>query len=74
MNLTEQQFTDKKKELDKLAKSIDIWTGVDMNDEKQSRIEQLFNDMQNAMYELECDFLETKLAFFEEIYKKIKEE
>lgn len=72
MILTDEQFSEKKSELDSLARSIDLWQATPMSKLKSEKIAFLFTELQDQMYEIECQFLELKLSKYREIYELIK--
>lgn len=72
MILTNKQFSQKKQELEALAKNIDIWMGTPMTEDKQSKVDFLFKKLNKQLTELDCQYLETKLTVYKEIYEELK--
>jgi len=72
MAIGQKEFTNKKKELDELAQSIDLWLATPMAPAKKERVLFLIEELQNRLNELDDRYLETKLASYREIYQEIK--
>lgn len=72
MTLKNREFSQKKQELDGLAKNIDIWMGTPMTDDKKERVNYLFKKLNKQLTELDCQYLLTKLTVYKEIYEELK--
>lgn len=62
-----KEFEAKKEELDTLARSIDIWKQATITSKQKQKVDALLERLQAETYELECAFLERKLAIFNDI-------
>lgn len=64
----------KKQEVDKLAKSIELLRTSIKSKETVEQVEYLFTELQEKMYEIDCQFLDLKHRYFQKVYNKIKED
>lgn len=70
--LTTKEFEEKRQELEKLAYSVDLWSGTPMSDAKKDRIQFLFNELERDLRRLDCEYLLAKLAKYKEISAELK--
>lgn len=69
---TPQEIEFKKKELDDLAKSVDLWLATPMSEKKEKKVQKLFIELQEKMDEIDCQYLQLKLDAYHKIYETLK--
>jgi len=71
--LSDDEFQTRKDELDEIARTIDLWSATPKTKEQKKLIKELNEKLHAALYLIECDFLETKLAYYTQIRDVIKQ-